>query len=462
MLLRTRLILLGVCVFLFVILVPYLVLYSMGYRVDFGDQKITKTGGIYVKAMPLGASIGIDSMSPKTTNIFSSSVFVQNLLPKFHTISIKKDGYVDYEKTLPVAGNQVTKLENVILFKKDLRFDVLSNDATWFSLSPDGSRALVGPLLATTTERVMGMELVDLSNGQKSAFLLPTSGLIKDAIWSNTSDKLIVKVNNSYFLVEPTEPQAKVTVLPTLLTAKQISFASISTNQTTNLSTPTEKILFIKNKNLYAGGQELPLVQDVYAYQAADQKITWLAGDGFIYASDGTNAIKERFNTIVFPLKKTSSYTVTLSAGNVFLQENASLYMLDRTSKAFGLIAQNVTNFKTSPDGLQLLYASGTQLWNVDISGNVFKKSHLQTALQPINTIWWMNNYYVAFRAGDSISMCETDDRGPVNTALLPNTITVVDGNIRITNPLVSFNQRDAKFYLLTQQTMVASERIIP
>src|SRR3989344_6870961 len=133
MTLKTRLILLFSLVVLFLIITPYLVFYSLGYRIDFEHRKIVITGGIYVRVLPQPAEIIVDNKTADTTGIFSNSVFVQNLLPKEHIVLIKKEGYYDYQKSLLIKEKEVTKLENVILFSKTIPFEVLE-DTTQFSL----------------------------------------------------------------------------------------------------------------------------------------------------------------------------------------------------------------------------------------------------------------------------------------------------------------------------------------
>ena len=113
----------------FLIVSPILVLYSMGDRFDFIKMKITQTGGIYVRTFPVAEQITIDSKISKKPALFSNSIFVQSLLPNIHTVLIKKSGYYDYNKSLPVQEEQVTKLENVILFKKNIQFESIA-DAT--------------------------------------------------------------------------------------------------------------------------------------------------------------------------------------------------------------------------------------------------------------------------------------------------------------------------------------------
>lgn len=125
---RTRFIVFIVCVALFFVVAPYIIIYSLGYRVDFEQKKIVITGGIYVKALPQGVDVIIDSKITNRINLLSPSVFVQDLLPKKHSILIKKDGYYDYNKTLEVKEKEATRLERVILFKKNIAFEILTDE----------------------------------------------------------------------------------------------------------------------------------------------------------------------------------------------------------------------------------------------------------------------------------------------------------------------------------------------
>ena len=124
---KTRLIILLFCVVCFLVIAPILVLYSMGYRLDFEKMEVVATGGIYVRTFTAAEQIIIDSNISEKPGLFSNSIFVQSLLPKNHTVSIKKDGYYDYFKTLPVQESEVTKLENVLLFKKNIQFEIIAD-----------------------------------------------------------------------------------------------------------------------------------------------------------------------------------------------------------------------------------------------------------------------------------------------------------------------------------------------
>ncbi len=124
---KTRFIILIICIILFLVITPYIIIYSLGYRVDFENKKLVATGGIYVKVLPQPAEIYIDSKLAGKTNMLSGFVFLQNLLPKEHVVLIKKDGYFTYQKSLKVKEKEVAKLEHVVLFKENIPFEILTD-----------------------------------------------------------------------------------------------------------------------------------------------------------------------------------------------------------------------------------------------------------------------------------------------------------------------------------------------
>jgi len=115
----------GIFIFLvclYLILSPILIFYSLGYRFDFKDFKIVSTGGIYLKTWPQDVQISVDGKISKKTGIFSNESIVQGLFPKKHAIIVEKDGYFSWEKILEVIDQEITRVENVTLIKKDVRF----------------------------------------------------------------------------------------------------------------------------------------------------------------------------------------------------------------------------------------------------------------------------------------------------------------------------------------------------
>lgn len=99
-----------------IILIPFLVLYARGYRLN-DAWNLIETGGIYVNPRVSGATIYIDDKSIEQTGLFQRSVLKQNLKKGNHKVAILKDGYRYWEKTVSVGDQLVTELHPFLLPK---------------------------------------------------------------------------------------------------------------------------------------------------------------------------------------------------------------------------------------------------------------------------------------------------------------------------------------------------------
>ena len=116
---RLRTILFAVCLFLFFLIAPLVILYSQGYRIDWIGKKIRKTGGFYFKVWPENAQVFIDGKFKKKTAFMSNSTYISNLTPKEYKVEIKKPRFQAWQKSLEIKENWVTESGGIILFLED-------------------------------------------------------------------------------------------------------------------------------------------------------------------------------------------------------------------------------------------------------------------------------------------------------------------------------------------------------
>ena len=252
---KTRLLILLLCVACFLVMSPILIGYSMGYRFDIEKIKIVATGGIYIRTFPTADQIMFDSGVTLKPGFLQNYVFMQSLLPKSHTVLIKKLGYHDYEKTLPVEENEVTKLENVILFKKDLSFQQLADQTTspflaeklpekyliknnnlYFSDSSENKN-----LSATVKKTPLITGIVAFTLSDNNIVWLGLDGLLYQSPVSSLPEKQPTK--DRTLVVQATKDNA----LPALKINKNGSYKIILTGQNTFLDNNGE-FLFLDNK----------------------------------------------------------------------------------------------------------------------------------------------------------------------------------------------------------------------
>ncbi|MFH1730000.1 MAG: carboxypeptidase-like regulatory domain-containing protein [Pseudomonadota bacterium] len=114
MTLKKRRIILVLCVLAFLIVAPFVLLYSNGYRLD-SHFHLTQTGGLYVASPVSGAQIFVNNTLKRTTNLLQSGLFLQNLKPGNYSVLIAKEGYWPWKKDLDVKEQMVSEARALIL-----------------------------------------------------------------------------------------------------------------------------------------------------------------------------------------------------------------------------------------------------------------------------------------------------------------------------------------------------------
>lgn len=300
-------------------------MYSLGYRVNLASLSIVATGGIYVHALPVNASVTIDGGIQDNTGLFSNAFFVQNLVPGPHTVSVSKDGYFTYEKTVPVSESQVTKLENIVLFKSEPAFSLLSSTANSMSGSPDGSKIV----FATITEKNITLTIHTINGEQAKTVIIPVAkAIISQSLWSPNSQTLTLQIGSKYYSVDVSAEKPVATLL-----AK--APAELNTLKT-NLSPSGDKIITYDTKGISyiindSVGKVIPLQSGIAITNAA-----WINNDYIIYTTANGIFITEtdpigninvvQLPTTILPLDGAS---ITITSPTIYFNsQDKKLYLL--------------------------------------------------------------------------------------------------------------------------------------
>ena len=376
---RTRTIILLACVACFLIIAPVLVLYSMGYRFDFEKMKITETGGIYVVTYPVADKIIIDSKISEKPGMFSNSIFVQSLLPNdSHTVLAEKSGYYDYSKTIPVQEKEVTKLENILLFKKNIKFEVIikqsatpthsvptsktqspfdiqekyiiKNGNLYYSDTPENSALTAVQKSTPLLKKVVSFALQNnniiwlgadgfLYKSDSSKLLTAATKITLTAIKiSKTGSYTIIADNNNIFVIA----NGALLILNTKTTELDTFYASA---KDAAISPDGNNIVYFTDKELYISSIPDSLKNKTLLYKSAG-KITaclWLNNYYVIIASANTITISEtdyRDNINIVTLPQTAEFpgdpammAIEIKNPQIFFnRQEGKLYILTGTT----------------------------------------------------------------------------------------------------------------------------------
>jgi len=307
----------------FFLITPFIIGYSLGYRVDFEHLKIVATGGIYVRTWPEADIVTIDSKLQQKPAFFTGSVFVQNLLPKHHSILIKKAGYFDYQKTLPVFENQVTKLENVLLIKNDLALNALAEKVDYFSITPDSKSIL----LESAGKKSLDFQYFQLAkpDSKKTFSLNLQNAKISEIQWTPDSKKAIIKIQKqngvSYYAFDTSK------------TSQPVSAASPSDGKNLSPKNPlpspdNKNLLYLDGKEIYVAAAADQQNQQNLLYTAKDKisSCFWMNND-YIILNDGPAVVISEIDY----RGNTNSYTISKNVSQIYFnQPEGKLYVLSQ------------------------------------------------------------------------------------------------------------------------------------
>ncbi len=117
---------------LFLILLPIILSYSLGYHIDFNAFKIYKTGLIYISSHPSGALIYVNGKLHQDL----TPAQIEELKPGTYRITVKREGFYPWEGDLVVRPNMVTKADRIVLFPiaKEMK-SIIEHEVSNFAIS---------------------------------------------------------------------------------------------------------------------------------------------------------------------------------------------------------------------------------------------------------------------------------------------------------------------------------------
>jgi hypothetical protein len=134
---RIRSVLFYLSVFIFFVGLPFILSFALGYKLNPRAFKFTKTGIIFIKTQPQGASVYLDKklLNEKT------SLTIRELLPGKYNISLELEKHYPWRGQINVDAGKVTRLEKIILFPLRQNIRQLNKEKiSWFWTDEKRSR----------------------------------------------------------------------------------------------------------------------------------------------------------------------------------------------------------------------------------------------------------------------------------------------------------------------------------
>ena len=464
---KTRTILFLIFLFLFLLIAPSAIFYSQGYRLDFENKKLTQTGGFFLNAEPKQVEIYIDGKLVKKTDFFFGSALVENLLPKKYKIEVKKEGHLIWEKNLEIREKEVTEVKNLVLFPKNLNFNILTKGVENFWFSPDEKKIILKEtedynppttLPLASGERAPGwaLKLYDLEKNIKSYLISGTEIYQREVAESKDSSLPFTNAR-----------EADLLNLDFSEDSKELYFEVGIEEQ--------EKTFILKLDKLppqLVEKEIIPPPENILASQKQNQDVYYLDNSGYVFKN------KLKLNEIPFPVQSPNSarqgevedevkpqrpetkYTLKIFQDFLFLAEGENLYLFSSDSKSFEKFFDGINDLKISPDNKKLVFSLNSEIWILFLKDERTKKANEKLFLvrlsEKIGNVFWLNSNYLIFNSGNHLKIVEIDDRDRIQTWDIAPTTNFGGRN----SPEIYFNGSNRKLYILSQGNLFVSEKL--
>ena len=125
---KTRKILFYFSVLIFIVLSFLLVLFALGYRYDFVQNKFFSTGSLELKAN-VAAEVYINEELAGSTSFLSNSFSKGRLLPRTYNVRLQNEKYQLWRKLVKVEAGFLSSFPRIILLPDDFESEVVASSS---------------------------------------------------------------------------------------------------------------------------------------------------------------------------------------------------------------------------------------------------------------------------------------------------------------------------------------------
>lgn len=169
------------------------IFYARGFKPDFKNGKIGRTGLIVAASTPTGAHVYLDDRLTSATN-----TNIAYLEPRKYKVRIQKDGYTAWEKEIEIKADLATEIMALLFPLAPEIKPLTTTGATSPMLSPDGTKIVYG----TPGERggiyVLTMSDTPMPFRQDSRLLAKNSPIFDYSragfVWDPASKQIIAQI----------------------------------------------------------------------------------------------------------------------------------------------------------------------------------------------------------------------------------------------------------------------------
>ncbi len=378
---------------LFLISVPFILLYANGYRYNAKKNKFEKTGALIINTVTKNASLYLNGNYHRDGEEFR----IQNLLPGEYEIKISKTGYFDWQKKLAVESKITTFAKDVRLISNTLPAKTALANAGAIYPAPDQSKFL----FIKNEKDISSLFLFDAANDtEKFVVSLPLKQIINNIIWSPNNEKIILETPGGLRVINVSD--GKEQALPPKIKIYNLRWDEAAGSQLLAMASDgIYKIdfLFSKASKIYSPAKN---TNDFAVYQ-----------NNLYFISQSTlhRVNLEKGETVSIPLERSGYKMKSASKGQLILidsKQHLQIFGLPLEKSSTPEILANAKNFDIS--GNNMLFYNDFELWTYNFGTG--KKELITRFGEEIKKARWLSgSEHIILNFSDQIKIIELDKR---------------------------------------------------
>lgn len=406
-------------ILLFLIFVPIIVFYALGYNIDFGNRTILRTGGIFIKTNESGFRLFLNNELSGNASFLSRGVLTSDIKPDLYNVRIEKEGFLPWQKFIRVEAEKITEFRSVVLLP------AMVPEREVLDLARRG-------LTIASLDALPGSSWLMLHMNERSnlTYFFNTDAESFDAVESFTEFRWDPEERRLLVRRESPRRWAVISLVSTALREERLSFPkAVRTitaadffpgSQNEFLVQSSDGVLshFLRNSQTVQ-----PLAQDVYAFAASDSRIYFISGNGFFASTDREGKNAESYGRKGMFL---SDSPVTISAdalGDAFvIDSGGGFFVRTRNAPEIMPISGSIKGAAFTAGGDKILYWSDHDIyvaWLADEKNQPFHAAgeHEKIISFPdafIRYAAWFGDpaEHIFFHAGTIAGVTDIDTRG--------------------------------------------------
>lgn len=465
---KQRRIIFYICILIFIISSPLIILYSFGWRVDFKNFKLLPSGALYLKTNQTNIKVYLDNKLKKEGGnlpIFNS-IFIKNLAPRVYDVKIEKNDYLIWKKRLKIEPELVTEAANIILIPKDIKPEIIAvntmrdmnfliskNNKNIYWLSDSSVASPNNNYLELNSFNLESLFLGLTPPTSTKKIIFPNQKILKninlvDVSWDNNN--FLLKANDNIWFFYDSKKNKVVNlnkileqILPKLINIEFYPFKNY--------------LLIFTYNNLYEMNLENltilpPKLKNILYYKIFKDSIYFISDEfnlSKISIYDRENKIENIMSVKDLIYTKLPVFHLEFNENNkVALIINSALYLIDEKNKTIKPIKDGVILTKFSNDNKKLAFTTKDNDLFIYYLENIIERQPNKLTEQldkiinfgetPINIFWHSKDEHIYLQLDDKLIFTEIDNRDQVNY------YSIINGNI--TNSY--FNNKDGYIYL--------------